>query len=188
MRTQAAMRILEPQAAAQKALYLGPATVQESQGRELSVALAEPSALGEVVTAKLALAFPYEAQPGDVVLVVGDGSRHFVIGVIEGSGATTFELPGDVELRARGKLRLASDEAVAIDAPRVHIETGSLRVLAGAVVERFQSLRQRVVELVSSHVGESHTVVEGTQVTQAKASSLVTQEKVSINGREIHLG
>lgn len=163
---------------------LGPAEVLSAELPRTSVRLAD----GRRVEAELALAYPYQPVPGDVALVVGDGSAHYVIGILRGSGRMIVDLPGDVDIRAQGKLRLLSGEAVAIEAPSVTVEAGKLSMLAGAVVHRFRSLRQRVVELVSLHAGETHTVVEGSSHAQSKSASILTQEKVSINGREVHLG
>jgi hypothetical protein len=163
---------------------LGPAEVRSTSLPYVAVALAD----GRCVEAQLALAYPYQPVPGDVALVVGDGAAHYVIGILRGSGRTVVDLPGDVDFRARGKLRFLSDEAVAIEAPSISLEAGKLSMLAGAVAQRFRSLRQRVVELASLHAGETHTVVEGSSHAQSKSATILTQEKVSINGREVHLG
>jgi len=163
---------------------LGPAEVVTATLPRISVKLAG----GRLVSAELALAFPYLPVPGDVALVIGDGAAHYVIGVLRGSGRTVVDLPGDVDIRAQGKLRLMSDESVAIEAPSVSVQAGRLSLLAGDVAQRFRSLRQRVVELVSLHAGETRTVVEGSAHAQSKSATILTQEKVSINGREVHLG
>lgn len=170
--------------AAPEGFCLGPAEVLTVAPNEVGVKLAS----GAVVCARLALAFLYEPAIGDSALVVGDGQGHYVIGILSGSGKTTLDLPGDVELKAQGKLRLSSQEAVEIQAPVVKVAANKLETLAGAVVERFRSLRQRVSELASVHVGESHTVVEGRSHAQSKSATILTQEKVTINGREVHLG
>lgn len=164
--------------------FLGPAEVVDAALPRISVKLTG----GKLVQAELALAFPYRPAPGDVALVIGHGGAHYVIGVLRGSGQTIVDLPGDADIRAQGKLRLSADEGVEIQSKTVSIEAGKLSLLAGAVVNRFQSLRQRVVELVSLHAGATHTVVEGSTHAQSKSASIVTQEKVSINGREVHLG
>jgi Protein of unknown function (DUF3540) len=164
-------------------LDIGPAEIVAVRGSDVDVQLAHG-----VVPARVALAFLYQPNVGDTALIVGDARGHYVIGILHGTGRTTLDLPGDVDLRAGGTLRLSAADAVEICAPRVHVETGSMRTLAGAVVERFQSLRQRVVELVSLHAGETHTVVEGAANAQSKSATILTEENVMINGREVHLG
>ncbi len=141
------------------------------------------------VRARLALAQPYEAREGDEVLVIGRGASHYVIGVLHGTGRSTLELPGDVHLRAvGGTLHLSGDEGVKLDAPKVSLRASQLELVAGAVVETFRSLRQRVSELVSVHAGEQHTVVDGAATTVARSASITTEKTVSINGKAVHLG
>ena len=62
--------------------YLGPAEVLEVEPLAMRVRLPD----GSTVRAELALAFPYQAKPGDAVLVIGRGEAHYVIGVLRGSG------------------------------------------------------------------------------------------------------
>ncbi|KYG04912.1 hypothetical protein BE21_44000 [Sorangium cellulosum] len=165
---------------------LGPATVIRVGPADVEVRLRS----GAPARARLALAFTYEPAEGDVVLVIGDEAQgHYVIGVLQGRGRASLELPGDVEVRAvGGVLRLAGDNGVEIAAPDVGIEARSLRVLAGAVVQRFASLRQRVSELLHVHAGQSHTVVDGAAHTQARSAAILTEEKMTLNGKAIHLG
>ena len=70
---------------------LGPARVlADAAGRDVSLALES----GASVTAQLALALPYRAVEGDVVLVLSKGARHYVVGVLEGSGLTQLTFRG----------------------------------------------------------------------------------------------
>ena len=47
---------------------------------------------------------------------------------------------------------------------------------------------QRVTDLLSVHAGESQTIVDGTSHLRADSASILTQEKVTLNGKAIHLG
>jgi hypothetical protein len=183
MSNVAVLRNLRPDPAG-GGFSLGPGVVERVHPHVLEVALKG----GDRAEAVIALGYAYEAREGDVVLVVGDREAHYVIGVITGSGRATLSFPGDVDVRAGGVLRLAGDKGVAIEAPEVAMTSSKLRVIAGAVVQTFQSLRQRVSELLSVQAGQSHTIVEGTSLTQAKSATIVTEEKVTMNGKEIHLG
>ena len=80
---------------------------------------------------------------------------------------------------------LALDKTLPVDPA---VRTGKLQVIAEAAVQRFSSLCQRVTELFSLHAGERHTVVDGTSHEQAKSAAIVTEEKMSINGKAIYLG
>jgi hypothetical protein len=164
---------------------LGPAEVVRVSPHEVEVRLKN----GALARARMALGYPYDPRQGDVVLVIGDAEGHYVIGVLHGTGRSVFELPGDVDLRAvNGVLRLSGDKGVEVDAPEVSIHASKLQVIAGAAVQRFASLCQRVADMLSVQAGQRHTVVEGSSHEQAKSMTLLTEEKTTINGKAIYLG
>jgi hypothetical protein len=164
--------------------YLGPGEVLESGSCAVEVRLRH----GAVVRAELALPAPYAAEVGDSLLVIGNAEGHYVIGVLSGSGRTELSFRGDVDLRAGGTLRLSAERGVRIEAPEVEMRAGKLKTFAGAVTQTFTELRQRVIELLSVQAGQTHTVVQGSTFTQSKSATLLTEEKVTINGKAIHLG
>jgi hypothetical protein len=165
--------------------YLGPAHVVGATGRELSLEM--PS--GEIVSAMLAVAFPYEPAVGDVLLVIARGASYYGIGVLHGTGRTRLVFPGDVDLRADGgTLRLSGEKGVAIDAPELDVRVGALRMLADSVTQRFATVYQRVTTLLSVHARESHTAVDESTFTKAKNAAILTEETMTINGKQIHLG
>jgi Protein of unknown function (DUF3540) len=179
--SNAASRFIElPQAD-----YLGPADVVEVHAHEVLVTLRG----GARVSAELALALPYQPAPGDVLLVTGRAGEHYVIGVLRGTGRTSLAIQGDVEVRAvGGSLDLSGDRGVRIHGPEVQLYAGKLRTVAGAVVEQFTSLCQRVSSLLSVHAGQKHTVVDDDTIEKARSATLLTDETVTINGKQIHLG
>lgn len=165
--------------------YLGPAEVAEVSPAEILVRL--PS--GSLVPARPAMAFTYEPAAGDVVLVIGNAEGHYVIGVLQGTGRAVLSFPGDIEINAvNGVLDLGGDKGVRIRSSSVEVQAGKLRFLAETVVQKFSSLRQHVSDLLSVRAGQSHTVVDGAQIAQSKSSTILTEEKVTINGKSIHLG
>jgi hypothetical protein len=165
--------------------HLGPAEVVGVGAGRVDVLLES----GRTVTAELALAMPYEPREGDRVLVIGEADRSWVIGVLTATGRTVLAFDGDVELRSRdGVLRLGAGQRVEIESPEVEYQVGTLRVLAGSVVERVTSLTQRIRELVSVHAGQKREIIDGATSTQAKSATLVTEETVKVNGKAIHLG
>ncbi len=165
-------------------LYLGPAEVTESHAGSLRILLSD----GREVQARTALAFAYQPTAGDVVLAIGT-TEHYVVGVLSCNGQATVAFPGDLELRAvGGRLRLTGDEGVAVSGPAMQVSVGKLELAARAVVERFVSLTQRVSELLCVQAGESHTVVDGASYLRAENATVLVHEKVSINGKAIHLG
>jgi hypothetical protein len=165
--------------------YLGPGTVIEARGLEVTVELSE----GAIVTAAMALAIPYEAVEGDSLLVIGRGNRHYVIGVLRGAGRTTLTLPGDVNVHAAGgSLSLSGDNGVEIRGPELEVHATRIHTIADALVQKLGSVYQRVSGLLSVQAAETHTLVEKTAFTKAKNATLLTEETVTVNGKQIHLG
>ncbi|WP_437296123.1 DUF3540 domain-containing protein [Sorangium sp. So ce426] len=165
--------------------YLGPAHVLEARGQAVVVELPD----GESSEATMALALPYTPAVGDVLLVIGRGARLYVIGVLHGTGKVTLELQGDVDVRAAGgALRLSGDRGVELRGPEVDLHGDKVRVFAGSLVQKAASLVQRVTDLFSLHARESHTVVDGSATTKAKSATVLTEETMTINGKEIRLG
>jgi len=151
----------------------------------VTVALAD----GREVSATFALALPYAAREGDVLLLIGDAGEHFVIGVIAGQGKTSLELQGNVSLHAvGGLLDLSGDEGVQVRGPVVEVHADKLRTIARSVVETFSSLFQRVTEVLHVHAGQQVSIVDEGSYQQAKTTAIQTEETVTINGKEIHLG
>ena len=137
----------------------------------------------------MALAFPYRPALGDTLLVVGREGALYVIGVLEGTGATVLAFAGGVELRAQGgPLRLASDQTIELAAPEVLVQAGNLRLFAESAVEKLGTLYQHVRGLFRARAGESETLVDEGAITRAKSATILTEESMSINGKQIHLG
>jgi hypothetical protein len=165
--------------------YLGPARVSRVGASSVDVEL--PA--GKSASARLALAFPYRPAEGDTLLVIARGDHHYVIGVLEGHGQTSLAFEGEVEIHARrGALKLSGDHGVEVRGPEVSVETRSLRMTAEAVVQKFTSVYQRVSALLSVRARESETIVEETALTRAKKTTILSEESVSINGRQVNLG
>lgn len=165
-------------------LQLGPAEVLETSVLGVRVRFES----GEEREARLALAFRYEPAVGDSVLTIADGNTCWVIGVIAGTGKGVIAFPGDLDIQAGGRLALSGQAGVEIDTPKLEVRAGKLEMFARSVSQRFENLRQHVVELLSVQAGRTHTTVEGASVTSAESSTLLTKDKVTINGKAIHLG
>lgn len=166
------------------ATYLGPARVIEATGPRLRLRIPE-----EEVTATLALAYPYLAAPGDLVLAVGHEGNWYVIGVLAGGGKTSFVAPGDLEFRApNGKIELFSAKEVAIAGPRVTIRAGVLETLARRTVERFGEAFRWVQGLFRSRAGRVREEVEGKYALDAGRIDQRAEGDVKIDGSKIHLG
>ncbi len=165
--------------------YLGPASVTQVAPALLEAKL--PT--GEIVRPRLALAYPFVPAAGDTLLVIGQADRYFVIGVLESTGRTELRFRGDVDLRAvDGTLELHGERGVSLQGEQIDIRTKKLAVVADKVTEAFGTVFTRVKALLSVHSGESDTVVQGEWSSRSERASITSQEVVSVNGKEVHLG
>lgn len=165
--------------------YLGPATVTSTGAASLEARL--PT--GETIEPKMALAYPFVPAENDSLLVIGGGGRYFVIGVIESTGETLLRFRGNVTVRSvEGALDLHGEHGVELRGPQIALETKKLSVIADKATEVFGTLFTRVKELMSVHAGESDAVVHGQWSNRSKRAAITSEEVVSINGKEVHLG
>jgi hypothetical protein len=142
---------------------------------------------GEVVVAQLALALSYEPHEGDTVLLIGEASTYYGIGVLNGKGRLVLETAGDIAVRAGGALDLSGDR-VRVTGNEVEVASTKLTMVVEAVTQRVGSLLQRVAGLMTVHAREVHTIAEESTVTQAKNATILSQDAVTINGKSVLLG
>ena len=170
--------------ALQASTFLGPGVVVEAGAGRRTVTVS----LGGALRVPAEMAIPYEPVVGDTLLVIGV-DEHYVIGVLAGRGKHLLGSQGDVVVHAvGGALELRGDAGVRISAPSIEVDAGTLRTVARSAIEAFTTLHQRVSDLLSIHAGQSHTMVERESFTQARAAVIQTEETVTINGQQIHLG
>jgi hypothetical protein len=180
-----AVRELEARPANEGLSYFGVAEVLESDASHAAVRLSD---LREVWV-RLALPLPYEPVPGDQLLVIAHRDEHYAIGVLEGRGRTSLAIQGDVELRAiGGALRLEGETGLEIRSPEVQVEASKLTTIASSVTEKFDRLYQRVRGLRTRHSGETHEIVDGTAFQKSRRSTLLADETITVNGKQIKLG
>ncbi len=67
-----------------------------------------------VMWARMAMAVPYKPEPGDEVLVICNEPPHaYVIGVLQGHGTTTLQVPADLRFEApRGEVHILAGKAI----------------------------------------------------------------------------
>ena len=167
------------------ASYLGPARVLDVDGNTARVLL------GETTPAEVRLAFssPYLPATGDELLVIGQGGAFFALGVLAGHGKTELALQGDVELRAvGGALRLTGDRGVSVHAPEVTVQTGALKTFARSVTEKTDTAYRWVKGLLTQRAGESRTLVDGEDYSQAETKVSLAAKVNKIDGGSVQLG
>lgn len=168
-------------------MHLGPARVVAVEGRRLVAVLeSEP---GDTVSARSAMAQSYAAAVGDEVLLIGRGSDWYVIGLLAGTGTTSFVAPGDLEIAApRGRVEFVARDGVFLKGGLVEIVADKLNVTARQVVERFTDLTQWVADAVHQRFGRVRSHVQGDYDLKAGRIKELADEEVTIDGKKIYLG
>lgn len=164
--------------------YLGPARVGKAAGNRVQLVFPD-----QRVWALLAIAYPYQPVAGDTVLAISQDDAWYVIGVLKGSGKTSFTAPGDIEFRApHGRIDLISAKGLRIRSPVVKIVSDKLELLAGSMYEKFDTARRWVKGAFQLRAGRVRTTVDGTYRVKAQRIVERAEDDVKIDGRKIHLG
>lgn len=164
--------------------YLGPATVLAVS--ETGVDIEAPEGRR---TARVAMSQSYAPVIGDTVLAVCRGEEWFAIGLIQGTGTTTFTAPGDIELRApRGGIELVARDGVCVKGDLVEIVATRIELSGRQLIERFHSVTQWITDSLHRQLGRVHTTVEGDYEVRAERITQIADEDVTIDGTTIHLG
>lgn len=184
MWTDEQTRPINPPASAVAGLFLEPTRVLGIEGPRVRVALP-----GRDVWAWLAVAGVYRPETGDLVLTVGHGGQHYVIGVLEATGSACLTFPGDVRLLApHGRIHLTSAEGIHLEAPAVEVSAGRFELAARDVFQRLTNLYQSVGDLLQIRAGRSRTVIEGTAQSDAERTVIRSVKDTTIDGEQIRLG
>jgi hypothetical protein len=170
-------------AVAAPGLTLGPAIVRGAMDGALLVDID-----GELHRAQMALVYPYRPVPGDIVLVLGQNDRIYVTGVLDGKGLTRLDFPGDVELRAAGRLRLDAKEGVELASEQITLRAERLLTLVTNVRQQIASLYQHVTGTLQTIAGRQRTTVEGDSTLHARKIVRKAEDDVVVDGRTIKLG
>ena len=164
--------------------YLGPARVCQIAGKRVQLEFPD-----ELPWARLALAYPYQPAVGDIVLSAGQGQDWYVIGVLEGTGKTSFNVPGDLELLApRGRIRLFAGKGFQLKSPEVKISAAKLELVANRLLEHFTDASCWVKNAWRLTAGRVRENVEGEFQVNAKRIIQRATDDVRIDGNKINLG
>ena len=118
--------------------YLGPGEVLDVARDEVQIRLDDDS----IVYARMAMPTPYRPAIGDLLLILGGESGHYVVGVLNGAGKTEFVMQGDVDIRAEGgTLTLQGGEGILLEGPEVTVPE-SIRIAALRPIDRMLELSQ----------------------------------------------
>lgn len=164
--------------------YLGPATVLAVSDTHVDIEVPQGRR-----SAVVAISQSYAPVVGDTVLAVCRDAEWFAIGLIRGSGTTTFTAPGDVELLAHGgRIEMRARDGVFLDSDLVEIVATRIELTGRHLVERFQSVTQWITGSLWRRLGRMHTTVEGGYELRAGRITEIADGDVMIDGSSIHLG
>jgi hypothetical protein len=164
--------------------YLGPARVLAAAGNRAKLELPDAH-----IWAIVALGSAYQPVVDDVVLAIGQNGAWYVIGIIQGRGKTTLNVPGDLEIRApRGAIELSAAKGVNVKSPEVTIATGKLELVARSIFEQFSEATRWVKEAFQLRAGRMRTRVDGDFDLGAERILERAEHDVKIDGSKIHLG
>jgi len=161
---------------------LGPATVTEIAGDRVRVERAD----GSAAWAQLALAQPYEPEPGDVVLAIG-ADEVYVIGVLTGRGRTVLRAPGRLELRAES-VAIVGERELELSAPQVTVRGDRVETFARDVFERVVNAYRFVKEALQLNAGRVREQVDGHATRHAERVVMTADKDVRLDGEKIRLG
>lgn len=165
-------------------IYCGPAVVLEVGPSSLKLQLP-----GRETTAELALAYPYQPQPNDLVLALGaaDGDV-YVVGVLQGKGRTRLSVQGDLQIEASGRLRLRGAAGVGIEGEQVAVTADRYELSARSVIERVGNVYRWATGVIATFAGRTRTVVEHNATLSAGRIVEKAKQDVVIDGERIRLG
>ncbi len=164
--------------------YLGPARVKRVAGNRVQLEFPD-----ELPWAVLALAYPYQPVAGDTVLAAGQDQNWYVIGVLQGTGKTTYLVPGDFEVLApKGCIKLVAGKGIQVKSPEVKIKAEKLEFVARRISEHFSDASRWVKNIWQIRAGRVRNDVENDYQVKARRIIERAEEDVRIDGEKINLG
>ena len=160
---------------------LGPAHVVrcEPLGGPVLVCLAD----GRAVEPEWALPYRYIPEPGDVLLVISRGARHYALSVVHGRGRSQVAFRGNATVRAEGgALKLRGDRGVRIAGPRVTLRAKALEAVARVVRSKVRQATSQIAGRVFERSGASRRVIDQDDWHSAGQRTLVAEDSVLFNG------
>jgi len=164
--------------------FLGPARVERIEGNRVLLVLHD-----QQVWAASAIGYPYQFQPDDEVLVIGQREDWYIIGVLAGHGKTSFHVPGNLQIHApQGSIELIAAKGISMRSPSISIVAARLNLAAKKMSERYDQLKVWVKQNFDVVANRMTTKVD--QSYRLSADKIVERAKgdVKIDGNKIHLG
>jgi hypothetical protein len=145
---------------------------------------------GQVVAVTPAMPMHYRAEPGDLLLVIGDAdrARYWAIGVVQGRGACRLATAGDLELAAGGTLRLEAAQKIELESPCTRLRGARLELLADSLVTRAIDWLVQIRERLQLRARRRDVAIAEADLTRTGSTTHRSTGTVLIDGEQIHLG
>lgn len=164
--------------------FLGPAKVVRVEGARVLLCVNATQ-----VWARTAVGYPYAFQVDDEVLTIGQHDDWYVIGVLHGSGKTTLQVPGNLQLLApQGSIEMVAAQGISLRGPRISLTAIDLSLVAKRFNQRFEQAKlwvkgglEVIAQRMSTRVDKSYRMHAGKIVQRAVGD-------VKMDGKKIHLG
>lgn len=175
---------IELNSEATAAVYCGPAIVLAVD--QSSVKLQLP---GREARAELALAYPYQPRPNDLVLALGvaDGDV-YVVGVLQGKGRTHIRVDGNLDIEASGQVTVRGGTGVALEGKHVAVSAERYELFARSVIERLGDVHRWAKGIITTFAERTRTVVQQNATLSAGRIVEKAKQDVVIDGERIRLG
>jgi sucrose-6-phosphate hydrolase SacC (GH32 family) len=155
-------------------------------------------ASGARVTARMAIAVPYQPVIGDEVLVISQGDEQtYVIGILKGSGLTKWSVPGDlvfeapyggIKLECAQPMQFNSERRIDIASPQMTLRATRLEFSARSLVQRVGNAYLWVKELFQVKSRRYRAVADESYLVKTKRVRMKSDGDFNIDGKTIHLG
>ena len=170
-------------ASSSAAVRIGPAVVTDFAHDRATVVFE-----GASLSARPALAFAYQPEPGDLMLIIVQGEDAYMIGVLSGRGTTTLAVHADLTLAApHGRISLRAGDGIDIDAPQVAVHAQTIEMTATTLVQRVQSAFKTFTDLLHITAGRRQTKIEGVSMESTERTYHRSQKETVLNGESINI-
>ena len=175
---------MTPSTSAAGATLLEAAEVVANLGGSVMVRLQD----GSDTEARLALTVPYKPLRGDEVLVIGRGERHFVIGVLEGSGQLRLQAKNVTVHAEGGRLRLTAGRDIGLRSHKLQLLAHEQLAWAANTIHRAaHSYKERISGKLSLLTRDADQLLRGQWQLQAQRISAKVTNTFFANGEIIRI-
>lgn len=167
-------------------INIGPARVNAvgADGRPTVQAL---FGSGQVAVADWALPFRYQAQCGDLLLVIGQAGRYWVTGIIRGRGKSQLAFQGNTVFQSAGRMQLGGGGGVRLESPAIRLTTPDLGIEAEHAIQHLGASTASVSGTIEERAGESSRMIDGNDEHVSGRHSTVAEHRVKVDGEMLRL-